>query len=218
MKESNWDSYWGEEKELEHWQKPADSIIEFVKACSSKKHPRVLDLGCGIGRHSLLFAKEGFEVTALDSSEQALGELKNKVEKLNLNIEIVKGNYLEPIFKSNSFDIILSYNVIYHGHREDFEKAINLCKKYLETDGILFFTCPTRDDGKYSNGKKVAPHTYETMNSVHPGDIHYFANESDIRQLVEDFSIISLNKNEHYWNNDGTKQFSSYWELIVKNE
>lgn len=213
MQKSNWDFYWGEQKKLEYWRKPSESVIEFVRNCSSNKQPKVLDLGCGIGRHAVLFAKEGFEVTALDSSEQALEELKN----FDLDIEIVEGSYLESIFKRNSFDIIISYNVIYHGFRENFEKAIELCKKYLKPEGILFFTCPTRDDGKYGNGKKVAPHTYKSLNSVHPGDIHYFADEDDIKKIVEEFKVISIDRNDHYWDNNGTKQFSSYWEVIVRN-
>ena len=129
MRESNWDFYWGEQKELEHWQKPDESVIEFVRSCNSNKQPKVLDLGCGIGRHAIVFAKEGFDVTALDSSEQALEELENKVNNLNLDIETIEGNYLESIFKPNSFDIIMSYNVIYHGFREDFERAVELCEK-----------------------------------------------------------------------------------------
>lgn len=217
MGESNWDFYWREQKELEHWQKPADSVIEFVKASNCDKQPKVLDLGCGIGRHAILFTKEGFKVTALDSSEQALEELKSNIKKLNLNIEIVKGNYLKSIFQPNSFDIIISYNVIYHGFREDFKRAIELCKTYLKEEGVLFFTCPTREDDKYGSGKKVAPYTYESLNSVHPGDIHYFADGDDIKELVEGLKIKSIKKDEHYWDNDGKKQFSSYWEVIVKN-
>ena len=29
------------------------------------RKPSVLDLGCGLGRHSILFAKEGFKVTSI---------------------------------------------------------------------------------------------------------------------------------------------------------
>ncbi len=45
MRESNWDFYWGEQKELEHWQKPSESVIEFIKSCNCDKQPKVLDLG-----------------------------------------------------------------------------------------------------------------------------------------------------------------------------
>jgi len=218
MGKTNWDSYWGKEKDIEHWEKPADLIVKFANNYNPENRPKVLDLGSGIGRHSIVFTKEGFEVTALDNSEEALKKLKKSIKNMGLNIKIVEGNYLEPIFKPNTFDIIISYNVIYHGFREDFRKAIELCNKYLKSNGILFFTCPTREDDKYGNGKKVAPHTYESMNSVHPGDIHYFADKDDIKDLVEGFKIVSIERDEHYWDNNGKKQYSSYWEVIVKKD
>ncbi|MGM0421440.1 MAG: class I SAM-dependent methyltransferase [Bacillota bacterium] len=216
MKDSNWDRYWGEEKKLAHWQRPAKSVVEFMQNRDCNVQPAVLDLGCGIGRHSLLFAREGFTVTALDRSRQALEELKSKADALELDLKIMEENYLKPIFKPNTFDIIVSYNVIYHGLQEDFQKAIELCRSYLKEGGILFFTCPTRDDGKYGSGKKVAPQTYESLNSVHPGDIHHFISAEDLLDLLVGFKILSLTRDEHHWDNEGTKQFNSYWEVIAE--
>lgn len=216
MINNNWDSYWDEEKNYDHWQRPAKSIIELAKDNDPELRPEVLDLGCGIGRHALALARAGFNVTAIDGAKHALAELEEQADKHNLNIRTIEGNYLKSLFEPERFDIIISYNVIYHGSREDFERAIELCKDYLKPDGLLFFTCPTRDDGKYGSGKKVAPHTYESLNSVHPGDIHYFADEKDITTFIEGLKPISIERKEHYWDNKGTEQFSSYWEVMVQ--
>ena len=216
MGTSNWNNYWRKEQKLQYWQKPEKSVIEFAKNFRGIQMSKVLDLGCGIGRHAIFLAKEGFEVTAFDGSKQALETLEITARNMNLDIKIVEGNYLYPQFKPCSFDIVISYNVIYHGNRESFNKAIELCHKYLKTEGILFFTCPTREDDKYGNGRKVAPHTYESMNSVHPGDIHYFADEDDLKDLLKGFELISIQKKEHYWDNNGKEQFSSYWEVTAK--
>jgi tellurite methyltransferase len=37
---------------------------------------RVLDLGCGVGRHALLLAEHGLEVEALDGSPAGLAVLR----------------------------------------------------------------------------------------------------------------------------------------------
>jgi len=76
------------------------------------------------------------------------------------------------------------------------------------------FTCLTRDDDKYRNGKETAPHTYLSENSVHPGDIHYFSNERDIKDLTDKFDLLSLKRKEHTWMNDGIERFSSYWMSV----
>lgn len=215
MKYSNWDKFWGCEKKFDYWQKPADSVLTLIDTCDPGTQMNVLDLGCGLGRHAIAFARKGFAVTAVDSSKKALSELENTIKKNELNITIVNGNYFEPLFTRKSFDLIICYNVIYHGFKEDFKKAVDLCKEYLKPGGVLFFTCPSRDDGKYNNGKEVAPHTYESLNSVHPGDIHYFSDKDDIHYFLADLKLEYLKKNEHYWYNCGKKQFSSYWEVLA---
>ncbi len=217
MNKTNWDSYWGEEKKLEYWQKPDESILKLIKEFDPKQ-TKVLDLGCGIGRHAIVFAQNGFDVVALDSSEEGLKELKEEIKNHRFKIKIVLGDYLETIFEKESFDIIISYNVIYHGIRDDFKKAVKICKDYLKPKGTLFFTCPSRDDGKYGSGEKVASNTYRSLNSVHPGDIHYFSDEKDIEEFIYGMKLISLKKNEHYWENKGEKQFSSYWEVVAIKE
>jgi SAM-dependent methyltransferase len=64
---------------------------------------RILDIGCGAGRHSLYLQQKGFDVTGIDSSPGAV-----KVCKLRG----LKKVFLRPIvgidkFKPNSFDTIL---------------------------------------------------------------------------------------------------------------
>jgi len=75
MNKPNWDSYWGEEKKLEYWQKPDESIIKLIKKYDPTKQTKVLDLGCGIGRHAIAFAQNGFDVVALDSSQSLSGKV-----------------------------------------------------------------------------------------------------------------------------------------------
>lgn len=216
MEESNWDVYWGSDKNFRYWQKPSEDIMKFMKQCDYRKQRKVLDLGCGIGRHAIAFAKSGFDVTALDHSKKAIEKLKESSMKYGLGIKTVVGNYSQELFNENYFDIILSYNVIYHGSYEEFSDAIELCWRYLKSSGTLFFTCPSRQDGKYGNGEEVAPNTYKSMNSVHPGDIHYFSDEDDLIELTKKFKILLMEKNEHYWDNEGKKQFSSYWKVILE--
>ena len=40
----------------------------------------LIELGCGNGRDSLFFAKNGINVTGIDASETAIDELRNTVE------------------------------------------------------------------------------------------------------------------------------------------
>jgi 2-polyprenyl-3-methyl-5-hydroxy-6-metoxy-1,4-benzoquinol methylase len=71
-----------------------------------------LDLGCGLGRHTVYMGTHGLEVTAFDFSDEAVQETRNWEERENLQIEARAGNMLALPYKNDSFDCIIAYNVI----------------------------------------------------------------------------------------------------------
>ena len=213
---SNWNSHWKEESQRNYWQVPAAEIIRLRDSLDKQKIQDVLDLGCGIGRHAILFAESGFNVTAVDDSPKALDILRGKASEKQLTITCIEDSYTEDIFAENSFDLVIAYNVLYHGNREGFDRSVQLVYRYLKPEGLFFFTCPTRHDAKYGNGEEIAEHTYKPLNSVHPGDIHYFADEDDIACFLGDFTGYTIDREEHYWDNSGVRQFSSSWHILAK--
>ena len=84
----------------------------------------VLDLACGPGRHAIAFAQSGFCVTATDSSQSAVSYLQRWAGELSLPIRTEVCDVLGGSFSRESFNIVLSYNVIYHGRRHQFAAAI----------------------------------------------------------------------------------------------
>ncbi|MCK4858303.1 MAG: class I SAM-dependent methyltransferase, partial [candidate division Zixibacteria bacterium] len=88
--------------------------MEFIASQSPEERPNVLDLGCGLGRHAIAFAQSGFSVTATDSSQSAVWYLQKRAEELSLQIRTEVCDALGDSFSKESFNIVLSYNVIYH--------------------------------------------------------------------------------------------------------
>jgi tellurite methyltransferase len=52
---------------------------------------RVLDLGCGVGRHALLLAERGFDVEAIDGSLAGLAVVRETAAARGLPVSLHQG-------------------------------------------------------------------------------------------------------------------------------
>jgi tellurite methyltransferase len=215
---THWDQFWSQAEDRDWWESPTTEILDLLASLSPAHSPRVLDLGCGLGRHSIAFTQAGFSVTSIDSSITAVKFLQAWSQQLGFDIQILLGDFLNPCFRREHFDLVLSYNVLYHGFREQFALAIQHVYSVLKPAGLFFFTCPTRQDGKYGHGQEIKPHTYISTKSVVPGDIHYFSDEVDLDILLNGFRLLSRVKDEGYFLNQGTQQFFSNWQVLAQKE
>jgi SAM-dependent methyltransferase len=119
--------------EYEDWALHQRRAMGFVKG-------RVLDIGCGAGRHSLYLQKKGFDVLGIDVSPLAV-----KVCRLR-GLKKAKVMSIEEVnFEPSSFDTILmmGYNFSLFG---SFKKARRLLKKlHLVTSEDALIIAETRD-------------------------------------------------------------------------
>ena len=211
-----WEDYWQGDEDHSWWTRPAPEVVEFIASQSPGVRPNVLDLGCGLGRHAVAFAQAGFSVTASDASRSAISHLSKWAQDLSLEIRVVVCDVLSDLLPESGFDIVLAYNVIYHGYRHQLAAAIDHVRRLLRANGLFYFTCPSRDDGKYGFGREVAPHTFLCEKSVTPGGIHHFADEADLNELLSGFVQVDRDRTEGYWDNRGTRQFYSNWSVLVR--
>jgi tellurite methyltransferase len=210
-----WNNYWKDPSNHSLWEQPDKAVINLLEKIDHAKINKVLDLGCGIGRHSIQLAKAGFSVTALDVSSECLAVLRQKAQEEGSKIKIVEGAAVANLFPRNYYDMVIAFDVIYQGTRQDLETAIRTVNYWLKPGGLFFFTAVTRRDGKFNNGDKVAPNTFKSMNSVVPGETHYFSDENDILDLTRGFTLKEKKIDEHLWNNNGVKQTHSYWHVLA---
>jgi len=207
-----WDSAWKDGDDSEFWKTVAPEVLDLVHSQSPRDRPEVLDLGCGLGRNAMAFAQAGFRVTAVDLSPAAVSHAGEWARSLGLEVRTQVCDFLEDGFAPGSFDIVLSYNVLYHTHREQVARTIGNIRHWLKRHGLFYFTFPTREDGQYGEGIELAPHTFQ----IEPGHMHYYADEADLDELLEGFSVLSRHRREHHYDRNDGPLFSSRWRVLAE--
>lgn len=105
-----------------------------------KKGDKILEVGAGTGAYSLYYANQGYEVNALELSEDNLKVLKSKITP-NMNINAIQGNALDlSRYQDNTFDITLVLGPLYHIFDiEERNKVIKEATRVTKPNGLIYF-------------------------------------------------------------------------------
>lgn len=117
---------------VEHCFRKPDDFSEIEKIAVELCIGRVLDIGAGVGPHSLQLQKNGLEVYALDVSEEACRIMKKRAVKHVMCSDLYS-------LRTENFDTILLMGRAI-GFVEDLagmEKFLNHCEKLLNSKGII---------------------------------------------------------------------------------
>ncbi|HEU4424312.1 MAG TPA: class I SAM-dependent methyltransferase, partial [Pilimelia sp.] len=109
---------------------------------------RVLDLGCGAGRHAFECYRRGARVVAVDLSEQDIGEVNAMFAAMAQAGEVAAGGAAVALrgdarrlpFADGAFDVVIISEVLEHVH--DDERVIAELTRVLGTDGTVAVTVP----------------------------------------------------------------------------
>jgi 2-polyprenyl-3-methyl-5-hydroxy-6-metoxy-1,4-benzoquinol methylase len=97
----------------------------------------LLDAGSGTGWFSQRAVKQGADVTSLDVGENILGQVAKKCET-----QRIVGNICQMDFHAESFDIVLSSEVLEHTNNP--RQALHELQRVLKKEGTLVLTVPNR--------------------------------------------------------------------------
>lgn len=109
-------------------------VLDEVLSYSKNKDVKILDAGCGTGGLLLQLKKHGFyNVSGFDFNDDAVFFSKNRghdVQKMDIT-------NLKNKFELNSFDIIISNDVLYQFEDNEIENALNNILSFLKPNGIF---------------------------------------------------------------------------------
>ena len=98
---------------------------------------RVLDLGCGDGVPiSQFLVREGFDVTALDSSSEMVARYRAHFPSVPIRCERAQ----EALFPAEAFEAVVAWGVLFHLSEAEQEAVVWRVSGWLKPGGRLLFT------------------------------------------------------------------------------
>ena len=148
------------------------------KELNQDRSKKILDIGCGTGRHAIELTKRGYQVTGIDFSEGQLKRAREKAEKEGLSIPFLRQDARNLPFK------------------KEFDVVIMLCEggfPLMETDEMNFEILKNASEALEDHGKFI----FTTLNGLFPlfhsiNEFHDREEDEGARYLSETFDLMTM--------------------------
>ena len=174
---------------------PSKAAINTLKTLKEKKIKKVVELGAGLGRDTIYFAKNLINVEALDYSPSAIKIINKKIleHKLSnlVSTQIFDVRKKLP-FEDNSVEACFSHMLYCMALTTIEIECLNkeICR-ILKPGGINIYTARHTEDGDYKNGTYIGEDLYENDGFI----VHFFSEEK-VRKITDGFDIKNVEKFE----------------------
>lgn len=173
-------------------QKPSEFGIGALKTFVADGSKRILELGCGQGRDTLLFLEEGPEVVAYDYSETCMRQLTEKARELGLDGSLTAEvrDVREGIpLPDESVDAVFSHMFFTMRLTEaELARIFRECRRVLKHGGLNIYSVRNVKDPHYMKGKHHGEDLWESQAGF---VVHFFSIEK-VQRLAEGYEILRL--------------------------
>ena len=174
---------------------PSEAAINTLKNFKEENIKKIVELGAGLGRDTLFFAKNLINVEALDYSPAAIKiinkkSLEHKLSNL-ISTQIFDVRKKLP-FEDNSIEACFSHMLYCMALSTAELQYLNseICR-ILKPGGFNIYTVRHIDDGDFKNGEHIGEDLYENDGFI----VHFFSEEK-VKQIADGFNIINIEKFE----------------------
>jgi len=120
------------------YPRPSEHIDKFLenlkKLHSHELHPKILDIGCGIGKDSGYMHSQGFGVIGIDISKGMLKVAKKNFPKIDFRL----ADFRHVDFLDNSFDGIFAAYSLIHIPKSDILKTLKRLNRFMKAHGFIY--------------------------------------------------------------------------------
>ena len=190
-------------EQSQHWEKnfsskpemfgsePSHSAKIALENFKKNNVKQIIELGAGLGRDTIFFAKNSIKVTALDYSPTAVEIIKNKSKTLGLSdfIDTQTHDLRQKLnFKDDSFEGCYSHMLYCMAFTNSELVNLNneICR-VIHKDAMNIYTVRNHTDADYKKGIHRGEDLYEMNGYI----VHYFSDEK-VKELLKGFNNLSI--------------------------
>ncbi len=190
-------------QQSQHWEKnfsskpemfglePSEPAKKSLKLFQEKNINKIVELGAGLGRDTIFFAKNSIHVSALDYSVSGIKIINEKAANQNLSKNIstkifdvrkklpFKDNSIEACFSHMLYCMALTSN--------ELENLNNEIYRILKPNGINIYTVRHTNDGDYKKGIHRGEDLYENDGFI----VHFFSKKK-VNSLLNGFENLKI--------------------------
>ena len=177
--------------------------VDFIEQeINFDKSTKILDLGCGTGRHSVELAKRGYNVTGVDLSTSQLNRAKEKARESGVAVRFIQKDARELNF-TDEFNLVI---MICEGAFPLMEtdemnyKILENAARALKSKGKIIFTTLNGLYPLFHSVKDFVNSDIQGTSSIeNTFDIMTFRDKSTVEVTDDDGEKKNLNCNERYY-------------------
>ena len=210
---------WSVVENKDHWLEPCEESYYYAQKWKREGRKSVLDLGCGLGRHAVLFAKYGFKVTATDISKDALDFLRKYRREQGVDISCRLADMEKLPFADDAFDAIFAMHSAGHADTQGMKRVMEEIKRVLKPDGTVFMTLCSKETWTYAESglPKVDDNTVIKTDGPEQGVPHFFVDRDDIAKLFADLELIKVRHIDDCYDGGKWKNQKHYFiEAVIR--
>jgi ubiquinone/menaquinone biosynthesis C-methylase UbiE len=220
-----WDKVYSQ-KYMTMWY-PNEDIVRFCASLIQKKLTldkyevkkkvhRVLDLGCGNGRHAMFFARQGIKAAGIDISDQAIAWADQWAKSEGLEIDFRVGDITNLPFEDGAFDAVVTHGVLDHVPMAVAEKAAREVHRVLSPQGLFYCDLRSAEDFEYGVGEELKKNEFIVTDGYEKGLVQHFFSEEEIKDLFDGlFRILYSEIHENRLGPDYKRKYSR-WVLATE--
>jgi SAM-dependent methyltransferase len=192
--------YWGKEDKVE------DDISRLLKEFENARVSKILDIGCGTGRHTIYFARKGFKLYGFDQSERAIKRAIELLQAERLSADLKVWNMtLHPLpYQDECFDAVLAVRVIHHAKLATINAIAKEIDRITAKRGYLYLQVPTEQKARRLLDEKqkcerLEERTFLPLEGDEAGVVHHYFTSGELLSLFKTYNLKNLHTaNEHY--------------------